>query len=143
MVHVFGELCGGSYPHPDVPAATMGCVQPGIHYGPDLLFFVFDVASARDGDVHWWTFEALVAAARRHGLRTVPILARGDWPTVDAVDRERDTAVPALLGLPPLRPPSRAEGVVIRTWDEPQTLPAPQQQALWDSLSEAFRELSA
>ena len=45
-VVVYGELCGGEYPHADVPmaAASTGPVQRGCWYSPTLVFVGFDVA---------------------------------------------------------------------------------------------------
>ena len=43
---VYGELCGGHYPHPAVPAVAggVGPVQRGVWYSPALVFIAFDIA---------------------------------------------------------------------------------------------------
>jgi Rnl2 family RNA ligase len=44
VVTVYGELFGGSYPHPDVPKVkTAKRLQKGVFYHPDNLFYVFDI----------------------------------------------------------------------------------------------------
>jgi len=44
MITVYGEWCGGSYPHPDVPAVPSAkCVQKKHYYSPDNQFIVFDL----------------------------------------------------------------------------------------------------
>lgn len=43
-IAVFGEIFGGSYPHPDVPrSADAKKVQKGIYYCPDNRFMIYDV----------------------------------------------------------------------------------------------------
>merc|ERR1719203_152209 len=47
-VHIYGELFGGEYPHPDIAAHTgMQAVQKGVWYSPSLQFMAFDVAVER------------------------------------------------------------------------------------------------
>jgi hypothetical protein len=44
-VLLFGELCGGRYPHPDVePDARVEAVQTGVYYSPTIEFYAFDIA---------------------------------------------------------------------------------------------------
>ncbi len=41
---VYGELFGGSYPHPDVPKVkTAKRLQKGVFYHPDNLYYAFDL----------------------------------------------------------------------------------------------------
>ena len=48
---VYGELFGGQYPHPDVPAVSgVQAIQTGVWYCPDVAFFAFDLARVVDGE---------------------------------------------------------------------------------------------
>src|SRR5947209_11441529 len=39
LLVLYGELAGGGYPHPEVPAVEgVGAVQTGVWYSPDLLW---------------------------------------------------------------------------------------------------------
>ena len=43
-VSVFGELFGGSYPHPDVQrVGRLTMIQKGVYYAPDHEFYGFDI----------------------------------------------------------------------------------------------------
>jgi len=43
-MRIYGELFGGSYPHPDVPKTTQTkSVQKGVFYSPDIMFYAFDI----------------------------------------------------------------------------------------------------
>ena len=47
----YGELFGGGYPHPAVPAVPgLQPVQTGVWYAPDLRWAPFDLLVARDDD---------------------------------------------------------------------------------------------
>ena len=49
-VCIFGELCGGAYPHSEVPKISqLAPVQNGVWYSPRLEFLGFDVAVAERG----------------------------------------------------------------------------------------------
>lgn len=116
QVVVYGELCGGGYPHPDVPAVPgLSPVQVGVFYAPDLRWLPFDVlvASHDDdcGDLLAWSDAAERLAAV--GLDTPPILAAGDRARMAQLPMPFESRVPALFSLPPLAD-NVAEGVVAR-----------------------------
>ncbi|WP_143658306.1 RNA ligase family protein [Embleya scabrispora] len=77
-VTVYGELAGGCYPHPDVPADP-ACepVQTGVWYAPDLHWLVFDAAVETADGRCWIADRALRASAAEAGLRCVPVLGHG------------------------------------------------------------------
>ncbi len=110
---VYGELFGGGYPHPDVPAVSgVQPVQTGVWYHPDVRFVAFDVVSeeARRG---WWGFDEMTTALEAAGVPFVPPRFIGGWS--DALTQSVDftTEVPARLGLPPLGD-NLAEGIVLK-----------------------------
>lgn len=116
-VRIFGELYGGAYPHPDMPAAPgMAPVQTGVWYSPTVRYALFDVLG---GDGRFLPYAEVAAVAAAGGLDVVPLLARGSRTSLDAVPVRFPTRVPALLGLPPIDG-NLAEGVVLRP-DSPMT----------------------
>jgi Rnl2 family RNA ligase len=122
-VRIFGELYGGAYPHPDVPAAPgMAPVQTGVWYSPTVRYALFDVLRhAEPGDEgRFLPYAEVAAVATAAGLDVVPLLARGTRTSLDAVPVRFPTRVPHLLGLPELDG-NLAEGVVLR----PDALMAP------------------
>jgi len=124
---IFGELFGGHYPHPDVPAVCdSGRVQNGIWYSPTLCFMGFDIAVRReaDGAPQFLSFDDSREAAIAAGLCYATPLCRGTFPQCLDFDIRFSSRLPAALGLPPLPPaagPNWAEGVVVRPACEPKT----------------------
>jgi len=136
-VIIYGELCGGHYPHADVPAVNggVGPVQRGIWYSPTLCFIGFDIAvldSSNDDETgaaepaaapppRFLDFDVARAAAIAAGIRfTTPLLRGTLAQCLDAEVRFAST-IPAALGLPPLpaEVPNLAEGLVVRPAREP------------------------
>lgn len=92
-VIIYGELCGGHYPHADVPAVNggVGPVQRGIWYSPTLCFIGFDIAvldSSNDDETgaaepaaapppRFLDFDVARAAAIAAGIRFTTPLLRG------------------------------------------------------------------
>lgn len=113
---VYGELIGGGYPHPEVPAVPgLSPVQTGIWYTPALAWVAFDVlvAAGDDDEGELLAHRELEVLAEAAGLRTPPRLARGTRAELEHVEVRFPTRVPALLGLPPLLD-NLAEGVVFK-----------------------------
>jgi Rnl2 family RNA ligase len=115
-VRIFGELYGGAYPHPDVPAAPgMAPVQTGVWYSPAVRYALFDVLrhTAPDDPGVFLPYAEVAAIAADAGLDVVPLIVRGTRTAVDAVPVRFPTRMPQVLGLPPLDD-NLAEGVVLR-----------------------------
>ncbi|MFJ8017033.1 RNA ligase family protein [Streptomyces sp. NPDC096339] len=114
-VTVYGELAGGRYPHPDVPASPgTEPVQTGVWYAPGLLWLPFDATvETAGGATRWVADRALREAAGAAGLHCAPLIARGTLARVQERTPVFPTRVPALLGLPEL-PGNLAEGLVIK-----------------------------
>ncbi len=114
-VFIYGELFGGSYPHPAMqPIDGVSPVQTGIHYGPDVRFHAFDVATAHDGIAQLLPFEWALELLKTHDLPTVPVIATGSLNDMLALPVQFPTRVPAQLGLPALEGDNWAEGLVIK-----------------------------
>lgn len=115
-VVLYGELYGGSYPHPDVaPVPGLSPVQTGIWYAPDLRYAVFDVlvAAGEDDEGEFLAHREVTALARDIGLDSPPVLLTGPRPAALMVPVRQPTRVPAALGLPELAG-NLAEGVVLK-----------------------------
>ncbi|MEM1009477.1 MAG: RNA ligase family protein, partial [Myxococcota bacterium] len=70
---LYGELCGGSYPHPEVtPIQGVEAVQTGVYYAPEVIFLAFDCALSIQSpqsdtlDTVFLSFAELKDMTRRH-----------------------------------------------------------------------------
>jgi len=122
-VTVYGELAGGRYPHPDVPAVPgLDPVQTGVWYAPDLRWLPFDAAVETPNGRCWVSDRALREAAEVAGLVCVPVLARGPLAKLQELPSAFPSKVPGLFGLPALED-DLAEGYVLKPageWCEQQ-----------------------
>ncbi|MEU8137774.1 RNA ligase family protein [Streptodolium elevatio] len=121
VVTLYGELAGGAYPHPDVPAEPgVDPVQTGVWYAPGLHWLLFDATvessaasvDAADGRV-WIADRTLRTFAATAGLACVPLLAYGPRHSLDDLPRVFPTRVPGRFGLPELDG-NLAEGYVVK-----------------------------
>ena len=113
-VTLYGELFGGAYPHPEVPALPgLAPVQTGIWYAPDLRYALFDVLVAGDeaDEGELLAHREVTALAAAIGLDVPPLLDAGPRAQIERVPLRYPTRVPAQLGLPPIDG-NLAEGVV-------------------------------
>ena len=128
---VYGELCGGHYPHPDIMAVAggVGPVQRGVWYSPALVFIAFDIAvvpvaadaaagdgrpegdKARTADTalptshprtRFLDFDVARAASIAADLRFTQPLRRGTLAHCLYLDVRFASKIPAALGLPTL-----------------------------------------
>lgn len=137
-VYLYGELFGGHYPHPDVPAVPgMSPVQTGIWYAPDLRWSPFDILLVRSEEDEGvlLAHREVEAVAREAGLLTPPVVRRGTRSEMAAVPTRAQTRVPSLLGLPPIEG-NVAEGLVIKS----DQRVAPGQRASFKRKIEEFNE---
>jgi len=124
-VHIYGELFGGRYPHPDVPAVKgLEPVQIGVWYAPDLHFMAFDVAVERAGQRVYMDLDQARNVCCHGGLLFARPLLEGTLAECLDFGVEFETTVPEQLGYPSLpsasgAPRNLAEGVVIRPQKEP------------------------
>ncbi|AKU94921.1 RNA ligase, phage-associated [Labilithrix luteola] len=110
IVHLYGEIFGGGYPHPDVvPMRGIVAVQTGIWYAPDIHFALFDVVRGDEFLAH----SEVEALAAEHGLFVVPLLGRGVRAELEALPVRFPSRVASLLGLPSLQD-NIAEGFVLK-----------------------------
>eukprot|EP00760_Papus_ankaliazontas_P017016 PhM_4_TR17000/c0_g1_i2/m.55298 len=143
-IRIYGELCGGGYPHKDCMASSdiPGPVQTGVYYCPDLCFVAFDlccvtsVEDAEEGVVV--QYAAACEVFNAVGLlcaKPIVVGSLSECLTDFHPLRRESTLSTASLGLPrlttesyddtkakscPFRGPlNLAEGVVVKPWRHP------------------------
>lgn len=122
---IYGELCGGHYPHGDVTAPPgVLPVQKGVWYSPDIVFVGFDVfvsaVSTGGGRAGFLDFEIARTASLSAGFHYAEPLFVGDLAGCLSFDsRFTSRLATQTLGLPPLGGPNLAEGLVVRPLQEP------------------------
>ena len=119
-VILFGEICGGQYPHVDVPKVKNASkVQKGVYYAPDNKWLMFDICYVtNDGEKTFLSGKHFIDFATRYSIRTVPILAVADNLTeaLTYSNAEPSRVGTGMYGLPELED-NIMEGVVIRCYD--------------------------
>jgi len=115
-VALFGELCGGKYPHPAVVETCHARpVQVGVWYSPSVEFILFDIAATSHGTCTFMAFKSVVDLATKHKLLCVPVLLIGSRGLCANFDPKFETHVPSRFGLPAI-PGNYAEGIVAKPW---------------------------
>lgn len=117
-VFVYGELFGGEYPHPDVPAVPhVQAVQTGIYYSPKIEYCAFDMALEIKGNLvtrDYLDYDKALNLFQQVCIMGSQPLFRGRYEEALAYSPEFDSTIPGLLGLPKLPFVNRAEGIVIK-----------------------------
>ena len=116
-VKVFGEIFGGSYPHPDVPRNSKATkVQKGVWYSPDNQWLAFDIAYMVEGDTKTYFLgsEDFFIACGAVDLPTVPLLCiTGSLTEALKYPNNKPSTVYKMFKLPEIEN-NIMEGVVIR-----------------------------
>lgn len=117
---VFGEICGGSYPHPDVVKdKNASKVQKGVFYSPKNVWLAFDIAYTI-ADVErpfFLSYGKFDFYCMMHNIPSVPcIILVESLDEALAVANDRESSVYKLYDLPKLDN-NIMEGVVIRPFD--------------------------
>lgn len=114
QVSIFGELFGGDYPHPDVPAIrNMVPVQKGVYYCPGHDFYGFDIYVVNGNEGFFLPVEETDALFEKHGFFYAKTLFTGTLDECLAYQNAFITHIPEWLGLPPVED-NICEGIVIR-----------------------------
>lgn len=111
QITVFGELFGGSYPHPDVENNNkISAVQKEVHYSPVIDFYAFDIfingetyLNQDEADELFDKFDFFYAKS----------LFRGTLQECLDFEKEYVTTIPTRLGLPTIEG-NIGEGNVIK-----------------------------
>jgi len=114
-VALYGELFGGAYPHPDVPAVPgVQAVQTGVYYLPRIEFCAFDLAREdAQGERHYLDYDVLLTLCEEEGVLAAKPLFVGSYEEALEFPTGFESHVPGWFGLPPL-PGNLAEGVVLK-----------------------------
>ncbi len=114
VVRLYGELFGGAYPHPAVPAVKGSSpVQTGVWYAPGIQFALFDILVDDEGEGRFLAPGEVTRVATVSGVLVPPLLHRGSRAEVDALPVRFPTRVPFGFRLPALAD-NFAEGLVIK-----------------------------
>lgn len=114
QVNIFGELFGGCYPHPDVPAIrNMAAVQKGVYYCPGHEFYGFDIYVINGNEGFFLSVEEADSLFEKHGFFYARTLFTGTLDECLAYPNAFITHIPEWLGLPPIED-NICEGIVIR-----------------------------
>ena len=106
---IFGEIYGGTYPHPDVPRQNVSKVQGGVYYSPDVNFIAFDI-KANGVYVDFKKFKTVCMVGK---IPYLDAIASGTFEECLAVANEYPSTLPAMHGLPEIDG-NGCEGNVIR-----------------------------
>jgi Rnl2 family RNA ligase len=111
---LYGELFGGSYPHPDVQAYPgVAAIQTGVYYAPAVHFCAFDLAFEVNGKKQYLDYGTAIRYFENFGIFYASILFSGKLNEALAFDTRIHSRVPAQLKLPPIAS-NLIEGVVIK-----------------------------
>lgn len=109
-LHVFGELYGGTYKHPDVaPVKGALAVQKQISYTPAIEFCAFDLSPGKG----FLDYDVAMAIFEEAGIPHARPLLVGTFAQAAAFNPVFQTTLPTTFGLPPIDR-NEAEGVVIK-----------------------------
>jgi len=111
---IYGELFGGKYPHPDVPAhPSVEAIQTGVYYCPSVNFCAFDIAYETGGKKHYVDYTKAIRYFEASGVFYAHALFTGKLNEAMEFNTRINSKVPAQLGLPELSE-NLIEGVVIK-----------------------------
>ncbi|MBO9691247.1 RNA ligase family protein [Chryseobacterium sp.] len=115
---VYGELFGGEYPHPEIPAVeNVQAIQTGVYYAPDIRFYAFDLAIVDENGLKYYLdYETAASYFKQFGIPYVKPLFIGKFNEALNFNTRIDSPVPKELGLPELEQ-NLIEGVVIKPFD--------------------------
>lgn len=108
---VFGEVIGGTYPHPEVEKDKKAIrVQKGIFYSPKNHFYAFDILINQH---NYLDVEAANEQFEKQNLLYAKTIFEGSIEECLAYPNNFDSLVPKELGLPELKT-NVVEGVIIK-----------------------------
>lgn len=118
-LYIFGEIFGGFYPHPDVPAIlNVSPIQTGIWYSPDIEFCVFDIAISIENSQSYLDYAYVLRICSDCRVFVAEPLFIGKYEEALDFKLGFQSHVPSKLKLPILVEDNRAEGIVIKPMRE-------------------------
>lgn len=111
---VYGEIFGGSYPHPEVKNnSQIICIQKGVYYCPNHEFYAFDLYLNTIESGRYLSVNEASEFFEQHAFLYAKTLFVGTLEECLQYPNEFPSLVSGWLGLPPLDD-NVCEGVVIR-----------------------------
>ena len=113
-IAIFGEMFGGSYPHPDVQRiGRLTMIQKGVYYTPKHEFYGFDIyVFTKDGG-YYLSVEHTEILFGSEGFFYAKPLFKGTLDECLTYPNEFQTKIPEWLGYPAIDD-NICEGIVIR-----------------------------
>ena len=113
-ISVFGELCGGAYPHPDVQRiGRLTLIQKGVFYTPGHEFYGFDIyVFTKDGG-YYLSVDETNALFEAEGFFYARSLFTGSLDDCLKHPNQFQSKIAEWLGLPAIED-NVCEGIVIR-----------------------------
>lgn len=109
-IAIFGEIFGGSYPHPKVPQDSQAKkVQSGIYYCPDNQFMIFDIKV----DDEYLDFSEMQETCEKAGLPYIGALFQGTFEECLKHKNKFSSTIHKYYHLPKIKD-NICEGIVIR-----------------------------
>lgn len=113
-ISVFGEMFGGSYPHPDVARiGRLTAIQKGVFYTPKHEFYGFDIYIFTENEEKYLTVNETNEIFEQEGFFYAKTLLQGSLAECLRYPDSFESLIPKELGLPPIEG-NICEGVVIR-----------------------------
>jgi len=114
----YGELFGGSYPHPEVDRVPQASkVQDGVSYCPHNDFYMFDIAFYLEGKLLFYSSKTAVGyTAEKFGIPAANIMAKGTFKEMTALNPIFEDPLYKFFGLPKIEG-NMSEGLVISPVD--------------------------
>lgn len=110
QISIYGELFGGTYPHPDVKKTKDATIiQKGVFYSPANDFYAFDI-KVDENILDYYAFEKVCQDA---GLFYAKVIFKGTFDECIKYSNEFQSLIPQWLGLPDI-PNNVCEGIVIK-----------------------------
>src|SRR5690606_13511325 len=106
---IYGELCGGSYPHPEVEKQNHSTVQKGVYYSPKTEFYIFDIMI----DEEFIDHHRVIELCEQYNFLHARILKEGTLEECLDYPNKFQTTIPRDLGLPEIEN-NFCEGTVIK-----------------------------
>lgn len=114
---IYGELFGGQYPHPDVPAIDeLNAIQTGVYYSPKIEFCAFDIAIESEEEKYYLDFEKAIGYFEKHGLFYAKPLFVGKLNEAIDFNIRINSTIPRQLHLPEIEA-NLIEGIVLKPFN--------------------------
>jgi Rnl2 family RNA ligase len=110
IVVFYGEIFGGSYPHPDVSSKVQGTkVQKGVYYCPMNDFYLFDITF----NGRFMTFNAVEKIGKKYGFIYAESLFMGSFEDCLNFDPVFEDPLYKVYGFPKIEN-NMSEGIVLK-----------------------------